>query len=702
MPHPRSYSLPWGEVRVLNASLAALGRQFDAIVSSDDNYLSHSGGVSEALWKAAGPIAIGQPTLSLGDVFVSAAGKLPARILLHAVTVDFDANRVITLPQLARLYQDLFQVAAAHSCATLALPLLASGAADISADASARALGQALLGLHEGGTLTDVALAVLAPEFPVACAVLDDALVPAQKDARWRIAGALKDVLPRDGWRLLQQRQAQLTDFRTSLATTLDLVVQFAQDRLVRLHLWDPAAERVRGSIAEARLVRSRLVQGRGTPSEADISLAETSIRRVARALNEPQIARGSADMVRIPWEEPPASDARGPDESDLVRFCEEAAFDVSDETDSEALAVPPLTPTRPQQQPVAAGPLPHGRDHGGTAHVRALHQLILDHLPATSLEKLHELLAGQGFRGAQEFFLLEFLLRRDPIDVLTELFDVFSLRAILERAYGTCPPANAPAKQIAEQLLARLGFEPLRQPRGLRAVRETARATINRVNLAADRAAIRGAVAELATWVEYLCHALLRFVSLVIYEKPPDILLREWGELDRDDSLRTASLGRLLDLIAKVDSRTRKQPPPKLGLFRAGERRLLPDEGMASLPAIRNLMVHFRADAAELSLDELRSKAVAFCEGVDQLVQHLESSEGRIFPRMIVIKGIQYDQWGRRLVLAEDEDGVTETLFTDSVIWPGEMYFMHPLSNPMRIDPILVAAGDLKSPASL
>ena len=36
------------------------------------------------------------------------------------------------------------------------------------------------------------------------------------------------------------------------------------------------------------------------------------------------------------------------------------------------------------------------------------------------------------------------------------------------------------------------------------------------------------------------------------------------------------------------------------------------------------------------------------------------------------------------------------ETIFTDEPVRPGETYLMYPLSNPLRVDPILVPAGDV------
>src|SRR5690242_18531681 len=66
----------------------------DALVSSDDVYLSMGGGVSFALSEAAGDAlrddARKQPVpLPLGSVWVTSAGRLPARYVLHATTIDF-------------------------------------------------------------------------------------------------------------------------------------------------------------------------------------------------------------------------------------------------------------------------------------------------------------------------------------------------------------------------------------------------------------------------------------------------------------------------------------------------------------------------------------------------------------------------------------------------------------------------------------
>ena len=69
------------------------------------------------------------------------------------------------------------------------------------------------------------------------------------------------------------------------------------------------------------------------------------------------------------------------------------------------------------------------------------------------------------------------------------------------------------------------------------------------------------------------------------------------------------------------------------------------------------------------------------------------------MFPRVLRVTEIRYDQWSRRLAQAESEDGSIETIFCDHVLRPGEIYFMHPRSNPIRVDPLLIPAGDFAFP---
>ena len=119
------------ELWVTDRSLADLGRPVDVLVSSDDNYLSHGGGVSRALWVAGGEALIGadvsgdSSTRVLGDVVVTGAGRLNAKAIFHAITIDFDHNRRLTASQLSDVIARIFTLAADRGHESIGLPLIA-------------------------------------------------------------------------------------------------------------------------------------------------------------------------------------------------------------------------------------------------------------------------------------------------------------------------------------------------------------------------------------------------------------------------------------------------------------------------------------------------------------------------------------------------------------------------------------------------
>ena len=120
----------------------------DAHVSSDDNWLSHGGGVSRALWLAAGPEVAADaselPALSLGDVAVTGSGALDSRLMLHAVTLDFDGGARLSHEAAVDLYVAVFLRCDEHELERIALPLLGSGAGRLGPRSSVLALVEAL------------------------------------------------------------------------------------------------------------------------------------------------------------------------------------------------------------------------------------------------------------------------------------------------------------------------------------------------------------------------------------------------------------------------------------------------------------------------------------------------------------------------------------------------------------------------------
>jgi O-acetyl-ADP-ribose deacetylase (regulator of RNase III) len=103
----------------------------DAVVSSDDNLLSMGGGVSMALLRAGGPEiardAQKHTPLKIGDVAVTSAGRLKARFLFHAVTIDY-ANLLFPSDDSIRAATaECLRLADALHVRRLAFPALGTG-----------------------------------------------------------------------------------------------------------------------------------------------------------------------------------------------------------------------------------------------------------------------------------------------------------------------------------------------------------------------------------------------------------------------------------------------------------------------------------------------------------------------------------------------------------------------------------------------
>lgn len=121
----------------------------DVIVSSDDSWLSAGGGVSAAIRQASGTAAIVDATkwtpCRLGDIAVTTAGALPAKLIFHVVTItdgEWPSEgwlKFITLTTTRCL--DRMQALGLRS---IALPALGTGAAGIPIEVAAAGMANAI------------------------------------------------------------------------------------------------------------------------------------------------------------------------------------------------------------------------------------------------------------------------------------------------------------------------------------------------------------------------------------------------------------------------------------------------------------------------------------------------------------------------------------------------------------------------------
>ncbi len=153
------FSIAYADITLVSA---------DAVVSSDDNYLSMGGGVSAAIARGAGPTLIADARkhvpLSLGDVAVTSAGNLAAKYVFHGVTIDLRRMTYADADTIRHITRQCLEIAEVLGIRQIAFPALGTGAAHVPAEPCAEAMTREIASFLSADpkVLTQVNLALFA------------------------------------------------------------------------------------------------------------------------------------------------------------------------------------------------------------------------------------------------------------------------------------------------------------------------------------------------------------------------------------------------------------------------------------------------------------------------------------------------------------------------------------------------------------
>lgn len=143
------FRILWGNIVELDA---------DAVVSSDDTYLTMSGGVSRAIRQAAGTELrafiekqIALPVL-VGDVVETFAFKLASHYIFHAITLDLDTRQPADPATVAAMSRRCLELADERLLKHVAFPALGTGTAGIAFEEVAQAMIDAICAYLLGET----------------------------------------------------------------------------------------------------------------------------------------------------------------------------------------------------------------------------------------------------------------------------------------------------------------------------------------------------------------------------------------------------------------------------------------------------------------------------------------------------------------------------------------------------------------------
>lgn len=733
------------EVIVTRRSITDLRHRVGAIVCSDDNYLSHGGGLAGDVWNAAGPdlgkhLDAESAKLAAGDIYRTPGFDVNADWIFHIVTLDLDGRAQVSAPEMHGVFRRLLYEAGGAGCHDVALAMIGTGMASI----------DPLEILH--GLMTALELWIDLPMLPnrvIVTAPDHYDLVVESAKRRFSYRPALEELLystaARLGWEeedydrncvenpWWQHRRNDLRIPPYELAEQFDGFLGSAAkslaaavfDRHARRELSDEglANTTMRVRAAPQPDVRPLKNLSAVSPSlSTDLDVLESSARGIGLAFSSSlrlvlQDAIHARNLIthgvhaRIGFETWSAItvglralfqflagiddllEPKGRQLPQPIGVCEAPAAYGSPESprmDRETTdRAPSLLAEAHATKEVTRREVPP------TANVRALHRFMEENLSEARLKQLDAEIEQAGHTGDHSLRRLEhWLLVPDPIQVLVEEFRPHELRRFVEAITGRRPDPSASPMDLARKIAMHLGFPALSLPLGLQVAENETERALNTI-LTGSELEYRGAVTTASQQLERVCQILLEFVCRVAFQKVPEKLFQQLGRLASHETVRKASLGKLTELLSVLQSELDQSDLPTVKTFERdfGTRQIFPKPS-SGLAGLRNAVTHYQA--VQASAGEVRQQALAFVKQVKQILVALKDAEPRVFPRVIAVQEVRIDKWQRRFVRVLTDAGREETLFTDEPLEPGQVYFMHPLNNPVRIDPILVPAGDL------
>lgn len=671
-----------------------------AVISSDDNYLSHSGGSARDLWKSAGLEALSASVadsvplpVQVGSVVETVAGELPAKALLHAITLDFDTRISVSIENVHSFFRNLCEAILAllrkhpNAPRRILLPLLGTGTAGMPMSVILVAVSRLAIRLGFSGVQITVA-------------ALEDC--PALEEKFRNI-----EIWTPDAGHYDSDEEARVNSIILRIGDLLRCCANFLKvgfgDEDTNQSLWAQICETLQKkglripseletTVEQAMLAQKHFVHRQVSIEGELLESLYLGVEALVVFANDYLSQVGGVDPKRIRL---------------LTKQVRGGAFEKSPKGKSVSAekGLPALTNTGLTCDPASGGHRAANftvsqSETGAHVHKHEMQHVdnlvaLLSTLPGPEAKELELLLDELQYRGARLFRLKEYCARMDPMEILRRL-GAAQLRRILHEKYNpdSKPKLNSKTDELAALILNHLGF-PVQEPvEGISFAYRQVIAIRSRLPVSGhhERA---GLVIEASSYLESSIRNLLRFICLQVYKRGPEKELypKLFPSDFKDRKLDSLSLGHLLDLLNTLAKDLDSAPPEKRGYLDAPltARRLAP-KGFDSITSLRNIFAHDRL--RDNSENDLSGKAAEF---LDQTLQLLEfwnkdwDESPPIYPKIIRVETITIDSWNRRVIRAITADGVIEHIVTGMPVRAGGTYFMFPLSNPFRIDPLLI-----------
>lgn len=292
-----------------------------------------------------------------------------------------------------------------------------------------------------------------------------------------------------------------------------------------------------------------------------------------------------------------------------------------------------------------------------------------------------------------QEARLLELCVREDPVSILTDLFGLAGLHKLAEYLDVEIEPGIS-SEQLREALLRRVGFSIPKKPTGISAYRDRLIRLRGTLRLKDTRADIIGIGLEGCDDVgECVLKDVIHFYCTVLMGRDYEQVLLECELLPTTgrSGLDSLTFGQKIGLFEKLNGHLKKNTETRGLMLRWFDRGWIirnnthVQKYLYQVSPRRNDLAHPEG----VDTHTLKQKADEALDLLAQLLQEFE--EQLIYPPVIAVEGQRIDRYGRRTYDCMDDRGRPERVFTALELLPGQEYFFYPVTNPIRVDPLIV-----------
>lgn len=318
------------------------------------------------------------------------------------------------------------------------------------------------------------------------------------------------------------------------------------------------------------------------------------------------------------------------------------------------------------------------------------LKNILRDYLSEEGKKYLLARLREEGAEGDDDGILCEYCLNANPIEILCENFGIAELDKIAKKR--SIPMQKRFSQdEIAKALLIDLNFRIVDEAKGLTHVKQHLSQLQAKINHAHDRDSIVGFVNPISTEMERLLDGLITFYANIFWGSNYKKIFSEWHHDFGKDRL---TLGSKCNLLSKMEKEILRNEVKSIKLKELFHQRghligkkelnifsnIVPDRGDFS---------HFKKKTDRLSISECRDKVLNILYKSNKFIEHLSSQN--IYPQIVTVLEYVEDRYGRKYIMCIDENGKTEKVYTQEKIDPMKHYFLYPLTNPVRIYPLLI-----------